>query len=289
MAYRIPNDGERRAFLAYLLQASSFTAWERIVEQHREFVDRVRDAYEDHQKNPPAHAAVYIATSELSHFLQCHSALRKALELLGHGERRCFRWLGAPGHFSEGMRWALSWREENERWLHMGGAEFPPSNAPEWPTLEAELNVLIARYNEVMIVLEPRFTDVPAPLYRPEQLSNFALGKALLARTELPAVPTIDPPVLVRSGAEVPHFGVWEPVSTPSSRGELVPSSTAQLLVTGCMNYLHQGAPAPTIAFDGDSPRRVGRATYWRLIFIDDRYSDGTIPDSENDYEFMTP
>ena len=52
------------------------------------------------------------------------------------------------------------------------------------------------------------------------------------------------------------------------------------------MNYLHGGSDAPTIeVFDADDEIEEV-ATQWRLIWKDDRYLDGTIPDEESAYTF---
>jgi hypothetical protein len=45
----------------------------------------------------------------------------------------------------------------------------------------------------------------------------------------------------------------------------------------GCMNYLLQNIPAPTLAYERGSNQSV----VWRLIWEDTRYLDGTIPDEE--------
>jgi hypothetical protein len=55
------------------------------------------------------------------------------------------------------------------------------------------------------------------------------------------------------------------------------------------MNYLHGGSDAPTIeVFDADDEIEEV-ATQWRLIWKDDRYLGGTIPDEESAYTFTEP
>ncbi|BEV17366.1 hypothetical protein HBDW_41540 [Herbaspirillum sp. DW155] len=54
------------------------------------------------------------------------------------------------------------------------------------------------------------------------------------------------------------------------------------------MNYLHGGSPAPTTsAFIIDDS--VDMDTTWRLLWRDDRYTNGSIPEEEKHYRFAQP
>jgi hypothetical protein len=55
------------------------------------------------------------------------------------------------------------------------------------------------------------------------------------------------------------------------------------------MNYLHGGAPAPTIAFEEDDEREEGRSTTWRLLWRDNRYGPNGAPAHERNYTFVRP
>jgi Immunity protein 72 len=70
--------------------------------------------------------------------------------------------------------------------------------------------------------------------------------------------------VLVRTGEEVPLFGIYEPQ-----------------VKDGCMNYLLGGVPAPTFIMGSYDDLR---AVTWKLIWEDTRYQDGFIPAEENLY-----
>jgi len=77
----------------------------------------------------------------------------------------------------------------------------------------------------------------------------------------LPDVPLHEPLIQVKTGQQVPHFGIWE----PDIEGT-------------CMNYLRAGREAPQVEKLGS---RNNLDTTWTLLWIDDRYQDGAIPDEE--------
>lgn len=60
-------------------------------------------------------------------------------------------------------------------------------------------------------------------------------------------------------------------------------------MLDGAMNYLHADFGAPTIEFEGDTPRNDGRPTTWRLVWRDDRYGDRPIPEEASKYVFVQP
>lgn len=83
-----------------------------------------------------------------------------------------------------------------------------------------------------------------------------------------PGVPIPTNQVLVRTGDPAPCFGIFEPQ---------VPD--------GCMSYLLEGVAVPPAVTIGEKDgERYTRPATWRLIWEDDRYLDGTIPDEEKDY-----
>jgi hypothetical protein len=84
----------------------------------------------------------------------------------------------------------------------------------------------------------------------------------------LPDVPIPAKEVLVRTGDPAPCFGIFE---------AQVPD--------GCMSYLLEGvAVPPAVTIDEKDGESYTRPATWRLIWEDNRYLDGTIPDEEKDY-----
>jgi hypothetical protein len=85
---------------------------------------------------------------------------------------------------------------------------------------------------------------------------------------DLPDVPVPKKDVLVRTGNPAPCFGIFE---------AQVPD--------GCLSYFLEGiAVPPAVTINEKDGERYTRPAAWRLIWEDDRYLDGTIPDEEKDY-----
>jgi hypothetical protein len=81
-------------------------------------------------------------------------------------------------------------------------------------------------------------------------------------------VPEPTKTVLVRTGDPAPCFGIFE---------AQVPD--------GCMSYFLEGvAVPPAVTIDEKDGESYTRPATWRLIWEDDRYLDGTIPEEEKDY-----
>jgi hypothetical protein len=300
MPYPIPSEHERRALFAWLKQASSLAAWRRLYSYHQVFVDVVTSVYEQEQNTVGVRQT--IPTQWYASVLQCHDAFAKALERLMRGDRRCFAFLGAPGHFSEGIR-------EVEWWQDMYGGSFSgrngwsPADSPRWPEIEKAMHECLAALVDIGLVLQQRVIDAPAPIARMGIYlvqAGSSLPKHLLSQSSLPPVPAVRTEILVPTGAVVPFCGIWEPVrmgapsgaqTTGTGIGYTLPDSRVVegRVLDGCMNYLHGDFDAPTIRFQEDDPRKNGRPTTWRLVWRDDRYGESTIPEEESNYVFVQP
>jgi hypothetical protein len=110
---------------------------------------------------------------------------------------------------------------------------------------------------------------------------------------KLPPVPVPKEETLIKTGSVIPCSGIWEPVKAEMSSGFVglfkrpMPSADQTYELDGCMNYLHGGSPAPTVAFEDDDVRQEGRPTVWRLLWEDDRYKDGKVSEVEHEYVFI--
>jgi hypothetical protein len=300
MPYAIPTEHERRALFAWLKQASSLTAWRRLYSYHQGFVDAVTSVYEDEQKTPGA--SLSIPTEWYARLLHSHDAFAASLERLRRGDRRCFAFLGARGHFNEGI-FSVKWWQDMYMGSYSGRNGWPPADSPRWPEIEKAIHDCLAALTELGLVLQQRMIDKPAPI---EQMRRFlvqafsSLPKHLLSQPSLPPVPAVRSEILVPTGAVVPHYGIWEPVrisaasgvrSTPGGISYALPGSRTVegRVLDGCMNYLHGDFEAPTIRFQEDGQRKEGRPTAWRLVWRDDRYGDQPIPEEESHYVFVQP
>ena len=294
MAYPLPTEHERRALFGWLEQAASLTAWRRLSSYLQRFEDAVRSVYEEEQRTVGMKQT--IPTPWFALVLRSRDAFDAALERLSQGDRRCFDFLGSRGHFYEGLL-QVQWWQEMYGNLMSGRTGFGPDESPRWPEIETAMHDCLAALSDIGIVLQTRHTDVPALVYDMQvyiRLTTSSLIKWWLARPDLPPVPLADPEVLVPTGQDIPFYGIWEPVQVSATVLEALASTrpaspTPQRPLDGCMNYLHAGSAAPTIAFEGDRPRREGRPTTWRLFWRDDRYGPHPIPRHELSYVFVRP
>jgi hypothetical protein len=300
MPYPIPTEHERRALCAWLKQASALTAWRRLYSFHQVFVDAVREAYEDEQNTPGLEQT--IPTQWYADVLNSHDAFAVALDRLARGERRCFTFLGAPGHFSEGLR-NVKWWQNMYSGSFSGRNGFDPARSSHWPQIENAMHDCLAALSDIGVVLQGRVIDNPAPVSNVKEYLSYpesSLIKHWSGQAVLPPVPTTVPEVLVPTGDVIPCYGIWEPVrigrtsvtqTTPGGLTyELADSRDVDgRTLDGCMNYLHGDFEAPTIEFQGDSPRNDGRPTTWRLVWRDDRYQEKPIPAEESRYVFVQP
>ncbi|MFM0130538.1 Imm72 family immunity protein [Paraburkholderia sediminicola] len=104
----------------------------------------------------------------------------------------------------------------------------------------------------------------------------------------LPEVP-VGTDVFIQSGQPVPVDRIWEPVKIRQDRLlGIIPLGGKEVANNGCFNYLVSGTQAPRIAEYNEAASRVEQVDkHWRLLWKDDRYKDGVIPD-ESEY-FHTP
>jgi hypothetical protein len=305
MAYPIPTERERVALFRFLKQHSSYSAWAMMEPHFKAWIDeatRIKplavctQLYEDKPRE-----ALY--DSDLRLMLTCFAAFVEALAKLKRGDRAVFKWLGygaGLGYFCEALRAMSVWETASER--ERRGEYLPLAETDYWTSFKAYFETFRSATGNGSFALEARHTDVPAPLYDITPLNGTSaytvrpftphpVFAALMAR-DLPPVPCPPEEVIIKTGDNIPFYGIWEPVKLNLSSGfaglfkKPVLPADGKFEIEGCMNYLHAGSPAPTIAFEGDSPRKQGRPTIWRLLWRDERYSDGVVPDEEKDYVF---
>ncbi len=302
LVYTLPNEEERRQLFYYLKRGSSYTAWAAQAPYYKAFVDIVRVAFEDTQNDPSPKDGPLIAESQMATLLSGFASLEAALTRLRNADKTVFKFLGygqrGSPYFCEAFRAIEVWNSSNTGLAFAHGQDFPAWRSKFWPQIERALNHLNEVFSTCACV-ESQHTDVPAPYQNMAELADGSVvdfpSMLRVSARPFPDVPIPKEEVLIRTGQNVPFFGIWEPVKAPPRKGllgmfkppEIPPGHQFEL--DGLMNYLHQGSPAPTIAFPEDDARNEGRPTVWRLIWADDRYLDGTIPADELAYEFEPP
>ncbi|OOW64591.1 Imm72 family immunity protein, partial [Xanthomonas cissicola] len=110
-----------------------------------------------------------------------------------------------------------------------------------------------------------------------------------------PVIPDVPDPVentLVATGSRIPCSGIWEPVDAPKPKKFSLFSKpnvpNGFLPYIAAMNYLHGGSAAPKASQEIEDDV-LNIDVVWRLLWRDDRYEDGTIPEEEAGYVFIQP
>lgn len=303
--YRLPTPDERKSSFRLIQQYSSWTACQFVGVYHKAFVDTVKAAFEDTQAHPPSDEGPLLVASDMAAFLHGYASMEGALARLHQGDKTVFKFIGfgkpAAPYFCEAYRWIKPWSDGFLADLYNArGMDAPIRRHAMFPLIEVALINVGEAWSYIGLAMESRHTDVPASIQVLDVASSNGIDccvqfahTTIPAVTDLPEVPVPTEEVLVKTGTPCPCFGIWEPVKAPMTKGfaglfkqPQVPAGHIFEL-DGWMNYLHQGSPMPTIAFEGDGPRGEGRPTVWRLLWKDDRYLDGTIPPVEATYQFI--
>ena len=267
MAYAIPTAEERPILFRWLKQQSSYTIWRQIGPYYEAWADEVK------RVQPiaidPKEGGLAMHESKVRIIQLCWAAFGDALAKLKTGDRSTFKWLGfgtGQGYFCEALRAVRAWQTSeyrNEDW----NPRFALVDTPYWPEVSSRFNALNDVISNGGAALEHRNTDVPALISDMQDLrgvygAGFPGFRALRdADLTLPPVRAPAEAIIVKTGESVPCYGIWEPVKlgmTPGfiglfKRPLLPPDGRFEL--DGCMNYLHAGSPAPTIAFEEDDIR----------------------------------
>ena len=302
----LPTEVERIALFRLLQQTSSLSIWTTIGEYYKAWVDTSKFIHPLVQ-NAGRDGETAMMDSELQGILSGYAAFQGALAALQKGDKSVFKWLGYGSggpYFCEAYREISSWRT---RYWRAAEWTLPLEDTPYWPKWDASFQDLTDAWDHGSQALERRHTDVPAAIQTmfdfrgldtdPEgnRLPPVPLWVALMQRVDtLPPVPQPEEETLIKTGAIIPCSGIWEPVKTDMSAGFVglfkrpIPAPDGHYELDGCMNYLHGGSPAPTIAFEDDDIRQEGRPTVWRLLWEDNRYKEGHLPSVENEYVFVT-
>jgi hypothetical protein len=225
----------------------------------------------------------------LEDFAHCDIAVRR----LRAGDKRVFQ-CGPMGELKKAWGRTLDHSLELLIRIDRGDIGIKFETTPLWDEFAIATYKLGVAWGECSSsVLQPdymgeptRELDIPANDWfrntRPP-LENFP--------ADLPEVPNPINNVLARSGEPLECSGIWEPVDVPVHtllslfRPETPKGSIPSI---GAMAYLHGGTFAPRKVFDYSTPSsRRGQSVNWRLLWRDDRYEDGTIPEEEKDYVFL--
>jgi hypothetical protein len=283
--YSMRDETTRRQIFWLLKRLTSYSLWEK----KRDSWEIFARAYENALKTWPSSQPEQMFADNLPHIYGILGAYNKGLDELRRGYRFIWR-------TDEAFDQALTDYEVVTKYFYPDGDywERGIQQAPYPPKVE-ELNLLM-RASEY--VGEQAACEVPAS---GRATAHFTAPGALLSpdayvfpfyRLTYPVFPKVLPSVpsptgvVIRTGDNVPVDGIWEPVTITREKAlGFIPLGAVNSENAGCFNYLVQETRAPRMVgpFDQNRNRAEEIDVSWRLIWKDDRYADGLIPD-ESEY-----
>jgi hypothetical protein len=286
-AVMLPSDFERQQIFYWLKRVSSVTAWRRIIQYHKAWADATENSLREAEEHGLGDETS-LPQSEYALILKCQAHCEEAVSRLSKGDKRVFKY-DANGQFEMGGRMLSHWSQMLYR-IEIGENGIN-KHTPRWPEFCAAATSAAQAWGECgPHILEPYYLDEPALIlygvWMQEHLPAMPFPK------ELPAVPDPTDNKFVRTNSITPCTGIWEPVDLPkrSFISLLTGAEKPQppFRIVGSMNYLHGGSRAPRITVE-TADDSFDLHTTWRLLWRDDRYEDGTIPEEEALYRFNKP
>jgi len=281
-------DTKRKIFWL-LKRLTSYSLWER----KRDAWERFARAYEEAVKTWPAGQPEQMPADNLPriyHILSCYNA---GLVELRRGNR--FVWRDG-----ESLETAIREYIVVSAYLYPDGDYWERGiQQVPYPENVEVLNKLMRASEfrgEEAPLEDSHSTDEAATLESVEWLLDPDAYKNRFYTLQYPIFPELLPEVpeatdvIVRSGRRIPVDGIWEPVNVRYNKVlGLIPTGEVEAEGIGCFNYFVQGVRAPKVTgnYNELADRFDVVDTHWRLIWVDDRYKGGNIPD-ESEY-FIEP
>jgi hypothetical protein len=286
----MPNELERQQIFYLLKRDSSHTTWKRLLGYYKAWADiaeaSVREADNRGLETSLGYSSYARIVKDLAYF-------DEGVARLGKGDKRVFT-NGVYGLFVKGNK-LISYYTQYMWKIEDGEMEWKETTPYTKEFFEA-VNKFSRATNECWrrIIQSDHPKDVAPVCY---SLWDIVFLPRLPYPATLPKVPEPEEDVIVKTGSWAPCSGIWEPVSPSSwSSGLFRSKPRGPFQRIGALNYLHGGEVAPSIdqVFRDSSDHKYGcryitTEVIWRLIWRDDRYKDGTIPDEEKDYLYVEP
>ena len=286
----LPSDFERQQIFYWLQKVSSVTAWRRIFEFYKEWAAAAENSVREADERGWGELTS-LSQSSYARILKGLAHCEEAVIRLGKGDKRVFKF-DANGEFEMASRSLFHWVEMITR-VEEGENGIDEEHTPLWNEFCLAAKAAAHAWEECSTeILEPRYLDEPALTLYGDWLK--AELRTLPFPGQMEPVPDPIENTFVRTNEETPCSGIWEPIEASPKKNSLISlftsPSTPQppFKIMGAMNYLHGGSRAPRITVE-TATDNINLDTTWRLLWRDDRYSDGTIPEKEAHYRFNQP
>ncbi|OLH70369.1 hypothetical protein IXO675_019850 [Xanthomonas oryzae pv. oryzae] len=284
----LPNELERRQMFYQLKKESSFTAWNRLFELYQAWADVTeRSVREADSKGWLDESG--ISESDYVGIIKGLAHQEEGVRRLRKGDKRVFKF-DANGEFVMANPIVSHWHQMVWR-IEMRENGINEEMTPLWDEFCFRLREMGNLKSEIWTdIIEGRYLEDPAP-----NIYGQWFRENVSRMTFPPVIPDVPDPVentLVATGSRIPCSGIWEPVDAPKPKKFSLFSKPdvpkGFLPYIAAMNYLHGGSDAPKARQETETDSAYPDVV-WRLIWRDDRYEDGTIPDEEAEYVFMKP
>ncbi|MDR2092785.1 MAG: immunity 71 family protein [Azoarcus sp.] len=278
----IPNELEERQIFHLLKKGSSWTRWNRQLGYYQRWAEITENSVREADNNNLL--ATHKSDILYEHYVNILKGLatfEEGVNRLRKGDKRVFLYSEDYAFFVRALSPINYWLTFLSK-INCGDYRWA-EKTPYREEFFKALDDLCHAGETAGFSGEPRDPDTPASLryhlWHAVFLSRLPYPDPL---PELPKRPKKD--AIVATGERVPCSGIWEPLDMEEDQ------------LFGVMNYLHGETKAPTFrqTFIDHTEERFGYNediinVRWRLIWRDDRYEDGTIPEEEKDYIFVRP
>ncbi len=286
----IPSELERQQIFNWLQTLSSLTAWRRILGFYQDWATATENSVHDAREFGWA-ASTSLPESELLLIQKGLAHCKQGVEKLSRGDKRVFRF-DANGEFAMAFNILSHWRKMITR-IDDGENGIDELHTPLWGQFrKAVIDAHLAWCECSMDTIEPRYQGEPGLTLYGDWL------KAELKNISFPIVlEEVPDPIqntFVRTNGYTPCSGIWEPIEVLHRKVSFMNLFTREATplppfkIMGAMNYLHGNSKTPQITVE-TSTDNIDLDTTWRLLWRDDRYTDGGIPQREANYYFSEP
>lgn len=287
----VPSGLERQKLFYLLKKVSSITAWRRNYAFYKAWVDVTKASLQEATRQGWANDTS-LPESEYVFVLEGLEHFRHAMASL---EKNSFSHFDSPS-FSElrAARKRLVIQLAVLRRIDEGENGVNEERTPLWQAYCAAMQAACDAWQECSMHLSQR-DYFPGGLWFYNRWLRSDMPQMHFPEV-LAAVPEPAVDRLVRVNGYLPCAGIWEPVAAPATRfidrftGAWKPAPPFRVVAP--MNYFHVGAQAPGITLQGDiDSDHDGDKLHlaWRLLWKEDRYTDGTVPEEEAHYQFLEP
>ena len=287
----VPSGLDRQKLFYLLKKVSSITAWRRIYAYYKAWADVTKASLQEATRHGWA-LTTSLPASELEFVQGGLDEFRKAMAILEKGHCRK---IGDPP-FMEliAARKRLTIQLSVQQRVDDGENGVNEEHTPLWQEYCDAMHCAYDVWQECSMHLFQRDYFPSGMWYYNRWLKNDV--PLMHFPDKMEAVP--DPALnrLVRANGFVPCAGIWEPVAAPATRfvdrftGAWKPAPPFR--VVGPMKYFDRGAQANGITLQHNSDSDdAGEKLHlaWRLLWQEDRYADGTVPEEEAHYRFLEP